>query len=82
MVLEVPSKPFFPLTTAFFGLNPDYNYNLSREIFDCVHYLKMSYSDAIQMPTYLRKRFFDFYSSDAEERKKKMESVKNKKHYF
>ena len=40
---------------AFFGLTPNDKDVIFSEVFDCVYYGKLSFSDAYSMPTSIRK---------------------------
>src|SRR3972149_2383766 len=72
-----PLRPFFPLTSNFFGLTSDYKIPLLEEIYVCMKYLHIPYNDVLSMPTYERRFYLTMFTSENEKRAEKMEEMKS-----
>jgi hypothetical protein len=71
-----PLKPFFPLTSDFFGLTSSYKSVVLEEAFVCIQNLNIGYNDAMMMPTYERRYFINLLIKQNE---RKMEFMENEK---
>lgn len=70
-------KPFFPLTSTFFGLTSDYKIPLLEEIWICTQLIKnFSYSDVLKMPTYERRFFIGQLNRDKIKQEEEIEKAK------
>jgi len=68
-----PLRPFFHLTSAFFGLTYEHKSNILEEIFICTQNLQgFTYRDVLSLPTYERR----FFISLLLKRKEKQDEIK------
>ena len=79
-LLEVgPLKPFFHLTSTFFGLTSNYKVPLLEEIYLCTQHLKgVTYNDVLSMPTYERRFFIGMLTKTLSDNQERAEEQKEK----
>jgi hypothetical protein len=72
-------KPFFPLTSSFFGLIPEFKASLLEEIFICTQHLNgFTYTDVLKLPVYERRFYLSLLMRQAKKREEQQEQNKNK----
>ena len=73
-------KPFFPLTSSFFGLIPEFKTSLLEEIFICTQHLNgFTYTDVLKLPVYERRFYLSLLMRQAKKRDEQSEQNKNNK---